>query len=83
MSAESGIKTFRDTGGLWENNRIEDVATPEAFARNPVKVLDFYNQRYFQLKTVEPNEAHFVIAALEHNEEFNVKIILTNVILCI
>jgi NAD-dependent deacetylase len=46
MSAESGINTFRDSGGLWENQRIEDVATPEAFKRNPVNVLDFYNIRF-------------------------------------
>lgn len=79
MSAESGIKTFRDTGGLWENNRIEDVATPEAFAKDPERVLEFYNQRFFQLKQVEPNEAHYRVAALEKNNQFKVKVITQNV----
>ena len=55
MSAESGISTFRDSDGLWEKYRIEDVATPEAFQRNPQLVLDFYNQRRKQLFEVEPN----------------------------
>ena len=55
ISAESGVKTFRDDGGLWEGHRVEDVATPEAFGRNPVMVHDFYNQRRRDLKTVEPN----------------------------
>ena len=57
ISAESGIKTFRDSNGLWENHRIEDVASPEGFARNPQLVLDFYNARRKQLKEVEPNTA--------------------------
>jgi NAD-dependent deacetylase len=79
MSAESGIDTFRDSGGLWENHRIEDVATPEAFRRNPEKVLDFYNMRFKQLKTVEPNEAHLAIARLEKGGEYDVKVITQNV----
>jgi NAD-dependent deacetylase len=58
MSAESGISTFRDTGGLWEKYSIEEVATPEGFQRNPELVLDFYNQRRKQLDEVEPNEGH-------------------------
>ena len=56
MSAESGVATFRDAGGLWEQHRIEDVATPEAFRRNPELVLEFYNKRRKQLFEVEPNE---------------------------
>lgn len=79
MSAESGIKTFRDTGGLWENNRIEDVATPEAFARAPEHVLDFYNHRFFQLKDVEPNDAHIGIAEIEKKGKFIVRVITQNV----
>ncbi|HRB19955.1 MAG TPA: Sir2 family NAD-dependent protein deacetylase, partial [Chitinophagales bacterium] len=55
ISAESGIKTFRDSDGLWENHRIEDVATFEAWQRNPSLVLDFYNQRRKQLITCKPN----------------------------
>lgn len=58
ISAESGIKTFRDSNGLWENHRVEDVASPEGFARDPQLVLDFYNLRRRQLKEVEPNDAH-------------------------
>lgn len=77
VSAESGIKTFRDSDGLWENHRIEDVATPEAFERNPALVLDFYNQRRKQLLTVKPNDAHKALVALE--EKFDVQIITQNV----
>ncbi len=77
ISAESGLKTFRDSGGLWENHRVEDVASPEGFARNPKLVLDFYNERRRQLKNTEPNQAHFLIAALE--KDFNVSIITQNV----
>ena len=67
ISAESGIKTFRDHGGLWENHRIEDVASPEGFRRNPVLVQDFYNARRAQLQTAEvkPNDAHRALAFLE------------------
>lgn len=65
ISAESGIATFRDSGGLWENHRIEDVATPEGFARNPQAVIDFYNQRREQLLQVEPNAAHLALARLQ------------------
>jgi NAD-dependent deacetylase len=77
ISAESGIKTFRDFKGLWENHRIEDVASPEGFARNPQLVLDFYNARRKQLKEVEPNTAHKLLAELE--EYFDVHIITQNV----
>lgn len=77
ISAESGIKTFRDYNGLWENHRIEDVASPEGFARNPQLVLDFYNARRKQLKDVEPNAAHKLLAELE--DFFDVHIITQNV----
>lgn len=65
ISAESGIKTFRSSDGLWENHRIEDVASPEGFARDPQLVLDFYNLRRRQLKEVQPNSAHKILAELE------------------
>jgi len=65
ISAESGIDTFRDAGGLWEKHRIEDVATPEGFARNPNLVLGFYDARREALQSVEPNAAHRALARLE------------------
>jgi len=77
MSAESGISTFRDMGGLWEKYSIEEVATPEAFQNNPELVLEFYNQRRSQLESVEPNEGHKIIARLQQN--FDVQIITQNV----
>ncbi|NVO21722.1 MAG: NAD-dependent deacylase [Bacteroidetes bacterium] len=77
ISAESGIRTFRDSGGLWEEHRIEDVATFEAWSRNPALVMDFYNQRRKQLYEVNPNPAHFALASLE--EKFDVRIITQNV----
>lgn len=77
MSAESGIKTFRDADGLWEGHDVMEVATPEGFAANPELVLDFYNQRRKQLFEVEPNTAHYNLAALESN--FKVTIITQNV----
>ena len=77
ISAESGIKTFRDSDGLWENHRIEDVATFDAWRRNKELVLDFYNQRRRQLQECEPNEAHKLLVTLE--EKFNVHIITQNV----
>lgn len=79
MSAESGIDTFRDSGGLWENHRIEDVATPEAFRLNPKKVLNFYNMRFHQLQTVEPNEAHLAIAQIEKEGDYQIEVITQNV----
>ncbi|MDR3141362.1 MAG: NAD-dependent deacylase [Tannerellaceae bacterium] len=77
MSAESGISTFRDSGGLWEKYRIEDVATPEGFERMPEVVLDFYNRRRRQLLECKPNEGHYGLAALE--KDFNVDVITQNV----
>lgn len=77
ISAESGISTFRDSDGLWENHRVEDVATYEAWLSNQPLVLDFYNQRRRQLATVQPNAAHFALAALE--EAYDVHIITQNV----
>jgi NAD-dependent deacetylase len=65
ISAESGISTFRDANGLWENHRIEDVASPNAFRRDPETVHRFYNLRRAQLKTVIPNAAHRALTALE------------------
>lgn len=77
VSAESGISTFRDSGGLWEQYRIEDVATPEAFKRNPELVLDFYNQRRKQVLTAQPNAAHTAISKLE--KHFHVQVITQNI----
>ncbi len=77
ISAESGIKTFRDSDGLWENYRVEDVATYEAWENNPSLVLDFYNQRRAQLEKVEPNIAHKILAELE--QSFNVQIVTQNI----
>ena len=77
ISAESGISTFRDSGGLWEQHRIEDVATFEAWQRNRPLVIDFYNQRRKQLHEVEPNEGHRWLARLE--QHFKVHIITQNV----
>ena len=72
MSAESGISTFRDAGGLWDKYPVEDVATPEGYRRNPQLVTDFYNARRMQLLTVEPNEGHRLVAALEEGHEVTV-----------
>ena len=69
ISAESGIRTFRDAGGLWEGYRVEDVATPEAWHRQPEVVLQFYNERRKQLLEVHPNAAHLALAALEQTHE--------------
>lgn len=77
MSAESGIDTFRDQGGLWEKHPIEEVATPEAWQVNPQKVLEFYNMRRRQLLEVHPNPAHFEIADLEKN--YQLKVITQNI----
>lgn len=77
MSAESGISTFRDSGGLWDKYRVEDVATPEAFHRNPELVLEFYNIRRRELVNVKPNEGHLGIVELE--KDFDVHIITQNV----
>ena len=77
MSAESGISTFRDSNGLWENYRIEDVATPEGFMKNPQLVLDFYNHRRRELLNTQPNAGHRGLADLE--KDFEVHIITQNV----
>ena len=77
ISAESGLGTFRDSEGLWEKYKIEDVATPEAFQRNPKLVLDFYNIRRRQLLDSSPNEAHFALNKLD--KKFNLDIITQNV----
>lgn len=77
ISAESGIKTFRDSDGLWEEYRIEDVATYDAWLKNQDLVIEFYNQRRKQLYEVEPNAAHYALAKLE--EKFDVQIITQNV----
>ncbi len=77
ISAESGISTFRDSGGLWEQYRIEEVATPEAWQRNPKLVTLFYNQRRLQLLDVKPNYGHIGLVELEH--DFDVHIITQNV----
>lgn len=77
ISAESGLSTFRDSGGLWELYSIYEVATPEAWARNPQLVLDFYNARRAQLAEVQPNSAHQLLKALE--EYFTVIVITQNV----
>ena len=77
VSAESGITTFRDSDGLWENHKVEDVASIEGWYRNPELVLDFYNQRRAQLAHVKPNPAHFAIASLE--ETYDVTVVTQNV----
>ncbi|TDR16323.1 Sir2 family NAD+-dependent deacetylase [Marinicella litoralis] len=69
VSAESGLSTFRDNNGLWDNHRVEDVATPEAFDRNPELVHQFYNQRRAALSTVVPNTAHMALAKVENRSE--------------
>ena len=77
ISAESGIKTFRDADGLWEGHDVMEVASPEGWAANQALVLDFYNQRRRQLSEVEPNAAHFALAELEQHH--NVRIVTQNV----
>ena len=77
MSAESGIATFRDTDGLWEEHRVEDVATPSGFTANPKLVLDFYNARRKELVKAEPNKGHIGLVELE--KDFDVSIITQNV----
>lgn len=77
ISAESGIKTFRDADGLWEGHDVMEVASPQGFTHNPELVLDFYNKRRRQLLDVTPNKAHLALASLE--ESFDVSIITQNV----
>ena len=77
MSAESGISTFRDAGGLWDRYPVEQVATPEGYARDPELVINFYNERRKQLLDVKPNEGHIGVAQLE--KDFNVTVVTQNV----
>lgn len=77
VSAESGIRTFRDSGGLWEEYSIEEVATPDAWRKNRALVLDFYNQRRRQVIAAEPNPAHLALARME--QVFHVKVITQNI----
>jgi len=77
ISAESGIKTFRDSDGLWENHDINEVATPQAWAKNPQLVLNFYNTRRKQVLEAKPNEAHKQLVELE--KKFDVHIITQNI----
>ncbi len=80
VSAESGVATFRGAGGLWEGHRIEDVASPEGFARDPALVQRFYNLRRAALRTVQPNPAHLAIARLQREwTRGNVTLITQNV----
>ncbi len=72
ISAESGIKTFRDAGGLWEGHDVKDVASPEGWKRNRPLVMDFYNQRRAQLHEVEPNEGHLALVELEQKAIVNI-----------
>ena len=77
ISAESGLKTFRDSDGLWMGYNIEDVATPRAFRKDPQLVLDFYNMRRKGVAAATPNAAHFGIASLE--KEYDVSVITQNI----
>src|SRR5690606_5881958 len=77
ISAESGIKTFRDADGLWEGHDVMEVASPQGFAKNPELVLNFYNERRKQLLTLQPNDAHLALDSLEFN--YKVTIITQNV----
>lgn len=77
ISAESGLKTFRDSGGLWEGYSVEDVATPDAWSRDPVLVQTFYNERRKNVLEAMPNRAHFALARLE--EKYDVTIITQNI----
>lgn len=77
MSAESGLKTFRDTNGLWEEYRIEDVATPQAWERDKTLVLKFYNERLKQVIDTKPNKGHLILADLQ--KHFDIQIITQNV----
>jgi len=77
ISAESGLQTFRDAGGLWEGHRIEDVATPEGWERNPSLVQEFYNERRKTILAAEPNAAHKALALLQN--DFDVQIITQNI----
>ena len=77
ISVESGVPTFRDSNGLWNNFKVEDLASIEGYRRNPEAVLDFYNKRRKDLMCVEPNEAHYAITKLQ--EKYRVVVITQNV----
>lgn len=77
ISAESGIKTFRDSGGLWEEYKIDDVATPEAWKKNPTLVTEFYNLRRKQVMESKPNAAHYFFAELQ--KKYDVQVITQNI----
>lgn len=77
ISAESGLRTFRDSGGLWEGYRVEEVATPRAWRNNQELVLDFYNQRRRDVLAAQPNRAHQILAELE--QDFEVRIVTQNI----
>ena len=77
ISAESGIQTFRDSDGLWENYRVEDVCTPEALARDPELVIGFYNQRLAQVLKAKPNPGHTSLVELE--QKYDVRIVTQNI----
>ena len=77
MSAESGISTFRDAGGLWDKYPVEQVATPEGYQRDPALVINFYNERRKQLLEVKPNRGHELLAELE--KSFHVTVVTQNV----
>jgi NAD-dependent deacetylase len=79
ISAESGVPTFRDSNGLWANYRVDDVATPNGYRRNPALVHEFYNTRRRELKNVSPNPAHIALAELEQQYPGNVSVITQNV----
>lgn len=79
ISAESGLGTFRDEGGLWAQHRIEDVATPEGFARNPALVVDFYNKRRAQAAKAQHHAAHAALARLERDHSGDVLVVTQNV----
>lgn len=79
LSAESGLGTFRDKDGLWARHKIEDVATPEGFARDPASVHQFYNARRAQARQAKPNAAHKALATLAHTTDINVTVITQNV----
>jgi NAD-dependent deacetylase len=79
ISAESGLPTFRDADGLWQRHRVEEVASPEAFSRNPALVHQFYNMRRAALKTVQPNAAHEAIGRLQREGAGDVVLVTQNV----
>lgn len=79
ISAESGVATFRDPDGVWAKFNLEDVATPQGFARDPAKVQDFYNMRRRQMGSVEPNAAHIALARLERELPDSVLLVTQNI----